>query len=70
MIWNKSYYWDLRQVEVINADLMRRMAALEHGWGNLILIPDSPEPVLVPPPGGLGPGSVTEGRGGHTQQAN
>ena len=38
--------------------LLRRMAALEHGWGNLILVPDSPEPIPVPPPGGLGLGSV------------
>ena len=34
------------------------MAALEHGQENPIIIPDSLEPVPVPPPGGLGPRSV------------
>ena len=38
--------------------LLRRVAALEHGRGNPILVLDSPEPVPVPPPGGLGWGSM------------
>ena len=58
LVRNELYRWDLRRVEEINVGLLRRVVALEHGWSNPILIPDSPEPVLVPPPGGLGPGSV------------
>ena len=58
LIHNESYCWDLHRVEEINMGLLRRVAALEHGWGNLILVPDSPELVPIPPPGGLGPGSV------------
>ena len=58
MIWSESYCWDLRRVEVVNVDLLRRMAALEHGQGNLILVPDSPEPIPVPPLVILGLGSV------------
>ena len=58
LIGNELYCWDLCWVEEINVGLLRRVAALEHGRGNPILVLDSPEPVLVPPPGGLGPGSV------------
>ena len=54
----ESYRWDLRQVERPNSSLLRWVVALEHGQGNPIIIPDSPELVLVPPPGGLGPGSI------------
>ena len=48
----------LCRVEEINVGLLRRVAALEYGQGNLMIIPDSPEPVPVPPPGRLGLGSV------------
>ena len=58
MIQNEFYHQDLHWVEAINANLMRQMVALEHGWGNPIIVPDSPKPVPVPPPCGLGPGSV------------
>ena len=34
---------DLRMAEVVNAELLRRVAALEHGRENPIVIPDSPE---------------------------
>ena len=57
LITNKSYHWDLHQVERLNSELLRQVAALEHIQGNLIIILDSPELVLVPPPG-LGPGSM------------
>ena len=33
--------------------------ALEHSWENLIVVPDSPEVLLVWPPFMLGPGSVS-----------
>ena len=49
---------DLWRAEEINAELLRRVTALEHGWDNPILIPDSPEALLVRPPFVLGPGSV------------
>ena len=58
MIHMESYRQDLHRVEGINAELLRWVLALEHGWGNPIVIPDSPEPVPVPPPRILGPGSV------------
>ena len=45
-------------MEALNSELLRQVAALEHGQRNPIIISNSPEPVLVPPPGGLGPGSV------------
>ena len=45
-------------MERLNSELLRQVVALEHGQENLILIPDSPEPIPVPPPGGLSPGSV------------
>ena len=54
----ESYHQDLCWVEWLNSELLRWVVALEHGQGNLIIIPDSPEPILIPPPGGLGPGSV------------
>ena len=57
----ESYRQDLRWVERLNRELLRQVAALEHGWGNLIIIPDSPELVLVPPPGGLSLESVLVG---------
>ena len=38
--------------------MLRQVAALKHGQGNPIIIPDSLELIPVPPPGGLGPGSV------------
>ena len=58
LICNELYCWDLCWVEEINVGLLRRVAALEHGQGNLIFILDSPELVPVPLPGRLGPGSV------------
>ena len=58
LICNEFYRRDLRQVEEVNVSLLRRVVALEHGWGNPLIIWDSPELVLVPPPGRLGPGSV------------
>ena len=42
----KLYRQDLHQVEWLNRELLRWVAALEHGRGNLIIIPDSPE--LIP----------------------
>ena len=51
------YHWDLWQVERLNSKLLVQVAALEHGQSNPIRI-NSPEPIPVPPPGGLGPGSV------------
>ena len=44
-------------MERLNSELLVWVAALEHGWGNLIRI-DSLEPIPVPPPGGLGLESV------------
>ena len=44
--------------EAVNTELLRQVAALEHGRDNLILIPDSPEAVPVRPPFVLGPGSI------------
>ena len=58
MIRNESYCRDLCWVEALNSELLRWVVALEHGQGNPIIILDSLELVLVPPPGGLGPGSV------------
>ena len=49
---------DLRMAETVNAELLRRVAALEHGRENPIVIPDSPEALPVRPPFVLGPGSV------------
>ena len=49
---------DLRTAEAVNAELLRRVAALEHGRENPIVIPDSPEALPVRPPFVLGPGSV------------
>ena len=49
---------DLRMAEAVNAELLRRVAALEHGRDNPIVIPDSPEALPVRPPFVLGPGSV------------
>ena len=49
---------DLQRVEEVNVELLRRVAALEHGQGNPIKIPDSPEALAVPPLFVLGPGSV------------
>ena len=53
----ESYCWDLWRVERLNSKLLVQVAALEHGRGNPIRI-DSLELIPVPPPGGLGPGSV------------
>ena len=39
-------------------ELLRQVAALEHGRDNPIVIPDSPEALLAWPPFVLGPGSV------------
>ena len=58
MVRSESYCQDLCQVEALNSELLRRVAALEHGQGNLIIVLDSPELVPVPPPGGLSLGSV------------
>ena len=44
--------------EAVNAELLRRVAALEHGRDNPIVVPDSPEALPVRPPFVLGPGSV------------
>ena len=44
-------------MERLNSKLLVWVAALEHGQGNPIRI-NSPELIPVPPPGGLGPGSV------------
>ena len=49
---------DLRMAEAVNAELLRRVAALEHGRDNPIVIPDSPKALPVRPPFVLGPGSV------------
>ena len=49
---------DLRKAEAVNVELLRRVAALEHGQDNLIVIPDSPKALPVRPPFVLGPGSV------------
>ena len=49
---------DLWMVEAVNAELLRRVAALEHGRENPIVIPDSPEALPVRPPFVLGPGSI------------
>ena len=49
---------DLRMAEAVNAELLRRVAALEHGRENPIVIPDSPEALPVRPPFVLGPGSI------------
>ena len=49
---------DLRRAEAVNAELLRRVVALEHGRENLIMIPDSPEALPIRPPFVLGPGSV------------
>ena len=58
LIYNESYRQNLCRVEEVNVGLLRRVVALEHGWGNPILVLDSSEPVPVPPPAGLGLGSV------------
>ena len=42
----------------MNAELLRWVAALEHGRDNPIVIPDSPKALPVRPPFVLGPGSV------------
>ena len=44
--------------EAVNAELLRWVAALEHGRENLIMVPDSPEALPVRPPFVLGPGSI------------
>ena len=44
-------------MERLNGELLVWVAALEHGRGNPIIIPDSPALIPVPPPG-LGPRSV------------
>ena len=49
---------DLQRVEEVNVELLRQVTALEHGWGNPIEIPDSPEGLPVQPSFVLGPGSV------------
>ena len=49
---------DLQMAEAVNAELLRRVVALEHGQDNLIMIPDSPEALPVWPPFVLGPGSI------------
>ena len=49
---------DLQMAEAVNAELLRRVAVLEHGRNNPIEIPDSPEALPVRPPFVLGPGSV------------
>ena len=38
--------------------MLQQVAALEHGQGNLLVIPDSSEALPVRPPFMLGPGSV------------
>ena len=53
----EAYHWDLRQVERLNGELLVWVAALEHGQGNPIRI-DNPELLPMPPPGGLGLGSM------------
>ena len=58
LIHNESYHQDLRWVEEINVSLLRRVAALKYSQDNPIVVLDSPEPVPVPPPGRLGPGSM------------
>ena len=45
---NKSYHQDLHQVEWLNSELLVWVAALEHSWGNPIIIPDSLLPILIP----------------------
>ena len=57
-VWEEHNHQDLRNVEMVNAELLRRVAALEHGRENPIVIPDSPEALLVRPPFMLGSGSV------------
>ena len=57
-VWEEQNRQDLRKAEAVNVELLRRVAALEHGWDNPILILDSPKAVLVRPPFVLGPGSV------------
>ena len=58
MICSESYRRDLCCVEEINVQLLRWVLALEHGQENPIIIPGSSEPIPVPPPRILGPGSV------------
>ena len=41
---------DLQMAETVNVELLRRVAALEHGRENPIVIPDSPEALPVRPP--------------------
>ena len=53
----EAYCWDLWWVERLNSELLVWVAALKHGQGNPIRI-NSLELIPVPPPGGLGPGSV------------
>ena len=57
-VGQEHQHQDLQRAEAINAELLRRVVALEHGWENLIVIPDSPEALPVRPPFMLGPGSV------------
>ena len=57
-VWEERNRQDLRKAEAVNVELLCRVAALEHGWDNPILIPDSPEALPVHPPFVLGPGSI------------
>ena len=50
--------WDLQRAEEVNAELLWRVAALEHSQENPIVIPDSPEVLPVCPLFVLGPGSI------------
>ena len=49
---NKSYHWNLWRVEWLNGELLMRVTVLEGHQENPIEIPDTPPPILIPPPGG------------------
>ena len=49
---------DLWRAEAVNTELLRWVVALEHGWDNPIVIPDSPKALPVRPLFVLGLGSV------------
>ena len=51
-VTNQVYHQDLRRMERLVDKLLIRVTVLE-GWeGNLIEIPNSLVPILIPPPGG------------------
>ena len=51
-LMNEAYHWNLWRVEQLNLELLMRVTVLEGYQGDPIEIPNSPVPILIPPPGG------------------